>query len=115
MHKYPQNQSSVGSSGQTITTNVSPKPCLMRLHYISYRIKLGTELIQSLHGAPDFHFRGGGSIEPAKTGGGGGLGKKAQLTDTIVTIEKKLRSHCWQGLCTSDFVPMLGTPQLMWF
>ena len=43
MHKYPQNQSSVGSSGQTITTNVSmsmsladlsPKPCLMQLHYI---------------------------------------------------------------------------------
>ena len=27
MHKYPQNQSSVGSSGQTITTNVSMNPC----------------------------------------------------------------------------------------
>ena len=27
MHKYPLNQSSVGSSGQTITTNVSMTPC----------------------------------------------------------------------------------------
>ena len=27
MHKYPQNQSSVGSSGQTLTTNVSMIPC----------------------------------------------------------------------------------------
>ena len=42
---------------------------------------------------------------------GGGFGKRAQLTDTIITIEKKLRSHFWQGLCTSDFVPLLGTPQ----
>ena len=57
---------------------------------------------------------GGGSIEPPKTGGGG-FGKRAQLTDTIITVEKKLRSHFWQGLCTSDFVPLLGTPQLMWF
>ena len=49
------------------------------------------------------------------SGGGGGFGKRAQWTDTIVTIEKQLRSHFWQGLCTSDFVPSLGTPQLRWF
>ena len=43
MHNYPQSQSSVGSSGQTLTTNVhdsmqlansSPNPRLMWLHYI---------------------------------------------------------------------------------
>ena len=56
---------------------------------------------------------GGGSIEPPKTWGGDG--KRAPLTDTIITIEKKLRSLFWQGLCTSNFVPLLGTPQLMWF
>ena len=31
--------------------------------------------------------------------------------DTIIMIEKTLRSRFWQGLCTSDFVPLLGTPQ----
>ena len=38
-----------------------------------------------------FHFRGGGSIEPPKAGGGG-LGKRAQWTDTIFTKEK-VRIH----------------------
>ena len=57
MHKYPQNQSYMGSSGQTITTNVfmtpcnladlSPKSCLKLLRYILYQIKLGTGLIWS--------------------------------------------------------------------
>ena len=28
--------------------DLSQKPCLMRLHYISYQINLGTELIRSL-------------------------------------------------------------------
>ena len=28
--------------------DLSPKPCLMRLHYTWYRIELGTELIRSL-------------------------------------------------------------------
>ena len=38
-----------------------------------------------------FHFRGGGgSMEPPKTGGG--FGKRAQLTDTILTNEK-VRIH----------------------
>ena len=35
MHKYPQNQSHVGSSGQTLTTNVSmtlPHPPPLRMH-----------------------------------------------------------------------------------
>ena len=58
---------------------------------------------------------GGGVMELPKTLGGGGLRKRAQLTDTIITIEKKLRSPFWQGICTSDFVPLLGTLQLMWF
>ena len=53
---------------------------------------------------------GGGSIEPPKTGAGG-YGKRAQLTDTIITIAKKLRSRFWQGLCTSDFVLLLGSPR----
>ena len=58
MHKNPQNQSYVGSSGQTLATNVSMTLCnwqichqtivLMWLHYIWQRIKLGTKLIRSL-------------------------------------------------------------------
>ena len=50
---------------------------------------------------------GGGSIEPPKTGVE--VGERAQLTDTIITNEKKLRSRFWQGFCTSDFVTLLGT------
>ena len=57
MHKYPQNQSYVGSSGQALTTNVSmtyatgkfvtkPLSYVAALHL--YRIKLGPKLIQSL-------------------------------------------------------------------
>ena len=57
-----------------------------------------------------FRFRrgGGGAIERPEIWGGGG----AQLMDTIVTIENKLRSHFWQGLCTSDFVPLLGISKM---
>ena len=56
MHKYPENQSYVGSSGQTLTTNVSvtgtgtfvtkPISYVATLHL--YRIKLGTKSIWSL-------------------------------------------------------------------
>ena len=55
---FPQNQSYVGSSWQTLTTNVSmtlcswqilsANKCLMWLHYIWYRIKLGTNLTRFL-------------------------------------------------------------------
>ena len=78
-------------------------------------------LIVSLLIAPCCHVKasrvftwgggGGVSIEPPKTGEGGGVGKRAQLTDTIVINEKKLRVHFWQGLCTSCPVALLGTPQ----
>ena len=53
MQKYPQNQSYVDSSGQTLTTNVSmtlcnwrirhQTPCVMWLHYIWYRIKIRSQ------------------------------------------------------------------------
>ena len=57
MHKYPQNMSYVGSSGQTLATNMSmtyvtgkfvtkPLSYVAALHL--YRIKLGTKLIRSL-------------------------------------------------------------------
>ena len=49
---------------------------------------------------------GGGVRAPKKLGG---FGKIAQLTDTIITNEKKLRSF-WQWLCTSDFVGCFGGP-----
>ena len=63
-------------------------------------------------GKSGFHFGGGGGGQrsPPKTRGGG-AGKRAALTYTIVTIEKKLTIHLWQGLCTSDFIPLLGTPR----
>ena len=51
---------------------------------------------------------GGGVDRAFKNCGGGG---RAQLTDTIIINEKKLRCRFWQGLCTSDFVPLLGTLQ----
>ena len=53
MYKYPQNQSYLASSGQTLTTDVSMtyvtgkfvnKPIVAELHL--YRIKLGTKLIR---------------------------------------------------------------------
>ena len=42
MHKYPQNQSSVGSSGQTITTDVSMTPCNWQIvtKTLSYAVAL---------------------------------------------------------------------------
>ena len=55
MHKYPKKQNSVGSSGQTITTNVSMTPCDWQichqtLTYVAAlhlsRIKLGTKSIR---------------------------------------------------------------------
>ena len=58
MHKYPQNQSYVGSSGQTLTMNVSMALCNWQIchqtHvlygcYIWNRIKLGPKLIRFLH------------------------------------------------------------------
>ena len=48
---------------------------------------------------------GWGSTEPPQYCGG--LRKRAPLTDTIVTISERRGSHFWQGLCTSDFVPLL--------
>ena len=52
MHKYPKSQSYEGSSGQTLTTNVSMtlgdwQICLLMWSHL-YQIKLGTKLIQSL-------------------------------------------------------------------
>jgi hypothetical protein len=55
--KYPQNHSYVGSSGQTLTTNVSMTPCSWQICHQThvfvaalnlYRMKLGTKLIRSL-------------------------------------------------------------------
>ena len=69
-----------------------------------------------VEGGAGFSIPGNGpGVDRAPQNWGWGFGKRAQLTDTIITIEKKLRSHFWQGLCYSDFVPLLGIPQLMWF
>ena len=56
MPKYPQNQSSVGSSGQKLTLNVPMTPCSWQIRHQTpvlcgcswYRIKLGPKLIRSL-------------------------------------------------------------------
>ena len=45
MHKYSQNQSAVGSSGQTITTNVSMTPC-----------KIGRFVTKTMSYAVALHF-----------------------------------------------------------
>ena len=48
VHKYPQNQSYVGSTGQTLTTNVSMTLCNWRIchqtHVLCGRTTFGTEL-----------------------------------------------------------------------
>ena len=61
-------------------------------------------------GMSGFHFRGGGggSIEPPKTGEGG-FGKRAQLTDTILTNEK-VRIHVFQEFLSRKFCPLCTHP-----
>ena len=59
MHKYPQKSELCGFNwanthekcvqGSMQLANLSPIPCLMWLHYIWYRIKIGPKLIPSLH------------------------------------------------------------------
>ena len=62
MHKYTQNQSYVGSSGQILTTDVSMTLCSWQICHQAqshvaaihlYRIKLGTKLIRSRSVAPE--------------------------------------------------------------
>ena len=58
MHKHPQNRSYVGSSGQTLATNVSMTLCDSQIHHQTYvlcgcttfgtELKLGPKLIWSL-------------------------------------------------------------------
>ena len=58
VHKYPQNQSYVGSSGQTLTTNVSMTLCSWQIRHQTHvlcgcttfgtELKLGPKLILSL-------------------------------------------------------------------
>ena len=58
MHKHPQNQSYLGSSGQTLTTNVSMTLCDSQIRHQTHVLcgctmfgtesKLGTKLIRSL-------------------------------------------------------------------
>ena len=88
VHKYPQNQSYVGSSGQTITTNVSMTLCNWRichqthvlwLHYIWYQIKLGPKLIRSLRLL-------WGNVCPARA-------RRATFVLTIPTSAPDLPSH----------------------
>ena len=68
------------------------------------------DFLYSLRGEVGLSLFGGwGQGSPQKPGWG--VGQGAPLTYTIVTIEKKLTIHLWQGLCTSDFVPLLGTPR----
>ena len=58
MHKHPQNQSYVGSSRQTLTTNVSMTLCDSQIRHQTYvlcgcttfgtELELGSKLIRSL-------------------------------------------------------------------
>ena len=58
MHKHPQNHSSVGSSGQTLTTNVSTTLCDLQIRHqtrvlcgctaFDTELKLGPKLIRPL-------------------------------------------------------------------
>ena len=56
MHNYPQNQSAVGSSGQTLTTNVSMTLCNWQTrhetHVLCGRTTFGTKSHQVMMGAP---------------------------------------------------------------
>ena len=49
MQKYPKNQSNVGSSGQTLTTNVSMTLCNSQIYHLTHVLcgctTFGTELI----------------------------------------------------------------------
>ena len=67
MHKYPQNQSYVGSSGKTLTINVYMTLCTWQIrqtHVLCGCTKFGTELIRSLRllwlGQGRSLYRGGG-------------------------------------------------------
>ena len=76
MHKHPQNQSYVGSSGQTLTTNVSMTLCDSQIRGQTHvlcgctmfgtELKLGPTLIRSLRllqlGQGRSLYKGGGGI-----------------------------------------------------
>ena len=108
MHKHPQNQSYVGSSGQTLTTNVpmtqcswricDQKPCLMWLHYIWYRIKLGPKLMWSLRplylgqGRSLYKGRGGGVTTIIR----GGVDRSH--CPGMAMAQSLGRVHMWEGM-----------------
>ena len=76
MHIYPQNQSSVGSSRQTITTNVSMTPCNWQICHQNHILcgcttfRTESNWVRNSYG-PDARCRQGCSLD--KGGGGGGF------------------------------------------
>ena len=109
MHKYPQNQSYVGSSGQTLTTNVYMTLCTRQIRQthvlcgctkFGTELKLGTKLIRSLRllklGQGRSLDKGGvgmdthRSREPASMknsvirGAGGGWGHEQQILSSHI-------------------------------
>ena len=77
MQKYPENQSDVGSSGQTLTTNVSMTLCSWQICHQTHvlcgcttfgtDLKLGTKLIRYLRllllGQGRGYYKGGGGVQ----------------------------------------------------
>ena len=122
MHKYPQNQSSVGSSGQTITTNVSMTPyswqICHQIHVLCGCIKFvldqsGSLADQTGHGGfpgavldptPAKHFG------PLKIGGEG-LGPKTPTATTCRDSASRAGSSISNKRHLSRFVPMAGKNQ----
>ena len=82
MHKYPQNQSHVGSSGQTLTTNVSMTLCHWHIrhqtHVLCGHTTFGTELNQVPHWYGPY-ARSSLDKGVAKTRGGAGGGVAERL------------------------------------
>ena len=85
MHKYPQNQSFVGSSGQTITTKVSMTPCNWQIchqtHVLCGCTTFCTELnkVRSYYGP---YARC--SLDKAEASTRGGGGNRHAVADVLV-------------------------------
>ena len=75
VHKYPQNQSYVGSIGKTLTTNVSMTLCNWRIrpqtHVLSGRTAFGTDFSQVPNQYGPYAYCSLDKGAPKTKGGGG--------------------------------------------